>query len=328
MPEAARFLPDPVAARASPAAAAGFPRRMTSAALAEAIARYTAAQPGSNPYVTAIPGFTLLRADCTMRPMPHTYKPAMCIVAQGAKSGTFGATQVEYRAGQALIVGIEMPGIGRVIEATPEAPFLGAIVAFDLAMMRDVLAELDAPVEPAREIPGGVMVADLDGPIVDCVLRLVRLLDTPRAIPALVPALMRELSYWLLSGSAGGDVASVVFGVDRAEHVIAAIHAVRERFAETIRVEELAATARMSPSTFHRKFKTMTSMTPLQYQKQMRLLEARNLMLTGGANAEAAAYHVGYESPSQFSREYARMFGAPPRREVADAKALASRPTG
>jgi transcriptional regulator GlxA family with amidase domain len=131
---------------------------------------------------------------------------------------------------------------------------------------------------------------------------------------------MRELAYWLLTGPSGGDVASAVLGVDCSERVMAAIHLLRARFAETIRVGELAATARMSASAFHRTFKTMTSLTPLQYQKQLRLLEARNLMLAEAANAETAAYRVGYESPSQFSREYARMFGAPPHRDMATAK--------
>ncbi len=257
--------------------------------------------------------------------MPLVYKPAICLVAQGAKSGVFGATRVEYRAGQALVVGIEMPGLGRVTVATSDAPFLGAIVEFDIGVMSDLLAELDTPAQSRRNVEGGVFVADLDEPIVDCVVRLVRLLDTPRAIPALVPTVMRELMYWLLSGPSGPDVASVVFGADRTEAIIPAIHALRERFADTVRIDELAAATGMSQSAFHRKFKTVTSMTPLQYQKQMRLLEARNLMLVESANAEAAAYQVGYESSSQFSREYARMFGAPPRRDIIDAKATAGR---
>ncbi len=300
---------------------------MSLIALADAIDRYTEAQPGSNPYATDVAGLTLLRADCTMPPMPILYKPALCLVAQGAKRGTFGATSVDYRAGQALVVGVEIPGIGRVTKASRRTPYLGAIVEFDLAVMRDVLAEIALSSEPRRDVAGGVFVADLDGAVIDAVLRLVRLLETPRAIPMLASAIMRELSYWLLSGPVGADVAAVVFGVDRSQSVIAAIHTLRDRFAETIRIDELAAAAQMSASAFHRKFKTMTSMTPLQYQKQLRLLEARNLMLADTANAETAAYRVGYESASQFSREYARMFGAPPRRDVA-AMAMSGTPTG
>jgi transcriptional regulator GlxA family with amidase domain len=149
---------------------------------------------------------------------------------------------------------------------------------------------------------------------------MVRLLDTPQAIPILAPMIMREICYWLLSGPDGSEVARVVLANSHAQRVVNAIHALRDQFTETVRIEELAAVAQMSPSTFHRQFKALTSMTPLQYQKQLRLLEARNLMVAGEANAEAAAYQVGYESPSQFSREYARTFGAPPRRDIATLK--------
>jgi AraC-like DNA-binding protein len=214
-----------------------------------------------------------------------------------------------------------MPGIGRVTEASDAVPFLGAVVEFDLVVLREVLEGLDEPLASSCDAVRGAFVADLGGRVAGCVVRLIELLETPRAIPTLVPAIMRELAYWLLTGPSGGDVASAVLGVDRSERVIAAIQLLRARFAETIRVGELAATACMSASAFHRTFKTMTSLTPLQYQKQLRLLEARNLMLANAANAETAAYRVGYESPSQFSRDYARMFGAPPHRDMATAKA-------
>jgi AraC-type DNA-binding domain-containing proteins len=144
----------------------------------------------------------------------------------------------------------------------------------------------------------------------------VRLLDTPHAIPILAPMIKREICYWLLTGRHGNEVARVVLATSHVHKVVTAIHALRGQFTETVRIEELAAVAQMSPSAFHRQFKALTSMTPLQYQKQLRLLEARNLMVAGIANAEAAAYQVGYESASQFSREYSRMFGAPPRRDI------------
>jgi transcriptional regulator GlxA family with amidase domain len=153
---------------------------------------------------------------------------------------------------------------------------------------------------------------------------MVRLLDTPDAIPMIYPLLMREISYWLLTGPHGGEIAGLALSSSRSQRVISAIHALRERFAEPVRIEDLARTAQMSPSAFHREFKALTSMTPLQYQKQLRLLEARRLMTADTANVETAAFQVGYESPSQFSREYARMFGAPPRREVVALKRAAS----
>jgi transcriptional regulator GlxA family with amidase domain len=144
------------------------------------------------------------------------------------------------------------------------------------------------------------------------------LLDTPEAIAILAPMIMRELCYWLLSGPHGGDIASLALASNHVARVVAAIHALRERYAQTLRIDELAAIAQMSPSAFHRQFKALTSMTPVQYQKQLRLLEARHRMVTGAAaSAETAAFQVGYESASQFSREYSRMFGAAPRRDIA-----------
>jgi AraC-like DNA-binding protein len=289
---------------------------MSIATLAAAIERYTRVHPGSNPYATAIPGFMLVRADCPKPPMPNIYKPAICLVAQGAKRSTFGEQTLAYRAGQARVLGVQMPGIGCITDATAAEPFLGAVVEFDLDVMRDVLEGLDEPLVASNADVYGVFVDDFGPNVTGCIIRLIELLDTPRAIPTLAPAIMRELSYWLLSGPRGGDVASVVFGVDRSERVIATIHELRKRFTETIRVGELAEMAQMSPAAFHRNFKSMTSMTPLQYQKQLRLHEARNLMLSDAANAETAAYRVGYESASQFSREYSRMFGSPPRRDT------------
>ena len=152
--------------------------------------------------------------------------------------------------------------------------------------------------------------------------RLIRLLATPQAIPLLVPAIQRELCFWLLTGRHGSEICKLAHPDSHTQRIAQAIHVLRGDFARPIRIEELAAAARMSASSFHQHFKALTSMTPLQYQKNLRLLEARRLMLDETANATAAAYRVGYESPSQFSREYARMFGAPPRRDVAEFRAM------
>jgi transcriptional regulator GlxA family with amidase domain len=150
----------------------------------------------------------------------------------------------------------------------------------------------------------------------DCLCRAMRLLETPEAIPVLYPGLHRELLYWLLAGPGGGQLLHTATASSHENRLIAAIHELKTRFAELIRVDELAAIAGMSSATFHRQFKATTAMSPLQYQNELRLLEARRLMLTSGSNVETAATQVGYESASQFSREYARMFGRPPRRDV------------
>lgn len=284
--------------------------------LAEALLRYTDSQPGENLFMTAVDGLAIMRADHPKPPSHMIFRPAMCIVAQGAKWATFGDNRLEYTAGQALVIGVETPSIGRVVEASPGEPCLVLAFELDLAIMRSVAEGLDTPPIASGEPGRGVFVTDFQGPLADCALRLVRLLDTPKAIPMLHPIIMREICYWLLTGPHGGDVARLTLANGPSRRVISAMHSLRNRFKEAVRIAELAAVAQMSPSAFHRQFKALTSLTPLQYQKQLRLLEARRLMISRAFNVEAAAFEVGYESPSQFSREYTRMFGAPPKRDI------------
>lgn len=288
--------------------------------LVEAVGRHTEAQKGSSPFVTAIPGLTLLRSECENRPKHLLYKPALCIVVQGAKWTTFGDKRLEYRAGQAVVVTVELPALATIVEATPTKPYLGVVVEFDLGVMREVMETLDTEIDTPPRVSGaverGVCVTNFDGPLADCTLRMVRLLDTPQAIPVLYPAVMREICYWILSGPESGEVIRMTLASSHARCVLSAIHCLRERFAQPIRIEELASVAHLSPSAFHRQFKSITFMTPLQYQKQLRLMEARRLMVAEEATVETAASRVGYESSSQFSREYSRLFGMPPRRDA------------
>ena len=284
--------------------------------LATALFRYTERQAGTSPFASPIEGLGILRSDHPKPPSHLIFRPAMCIVAQGAKWANFGGVHFEYRAGQALVVGVETPSIGRVFEANPSEPCLVLILELDLAVMHSVAEGLDAPPKASGEPGRGVFVTDFQGPLADCALRLVRLLDTPQAIPALYPGIMREICYWLLTGPHGGDIARLALKNSPSQPVISAIHSLRDRYRDKIRIEELADLAHLSVSAFHRQFKALTSLTPLRYQKQLRLLDARRLMVSHGFNVEAAAFEVGYESPSQFSREYARMFGAPPKRDL------------
>ncbi len=285
--------------------------------LAEILLRYTDSRLGEeSPFRTAIDGLVILRSDHPKPPTHMISRPAMCIVAQGAKWAMFGGNRLEYRAGQALVVGVETPSIGRVFEASPGEPCLVLAFELDLAIMRSVAEGLDTPPRISGEQGRGVFVTDFQGPLADCALRLVRLLDTPKAIPTLYPVIMREICYWLLTGPHGGDVARMSLANSPSQPVMRAMQSLRKRFRETVRIEELAAIAQMSPSAFHRQFKTLTALTPLQYQKHLRLLEARRLMISSAVNVEAASFRVGYESPSQFSREYTRMFGTPPKRDA------------
>lgn len=245
----------------------------------------------------------------------------MCIVAQGAKWATFGGHRLEYGAGQALVVGVETPSLGRVFEAQPDKPCLVLIVELDLGTLRGVAEQMRNSPRAVAENSRGVLVTDFGGPLADCALRLVRLLDTPDAIPTVAPLVIREMCYWLLAGPHGGEVARFAFTDGPSQRVMKAIRSLRQRYADPIHVDELAEVAQLSRSAFHRQFKALTSLTPVQYQKQLRLLEARRLMLSQSMAVEAAAFAVGYESASQFSREYARMFGAPPRRDTKQIKA-------
>ena len=296
--------------------------------LLEAVTRYTEARIGQSPFRTAIPGLTILRSEHPKPPSHRIFKPALCVVVQGAKWTTFGNKRFDYRAGQALVVSLEMPSHGRVVEATPDKPYLSVVVELDLATMREVLEGLGDLPQPSGEAGGGVFVTDFGGPMADCVLRLLRLLDTPKAIAVLWPSIMRELCYWLLAGPRGGDIARIALANGHDRRVLAAIQFLRARFTEPVRVEDLAGIAGMSPSAFHRQFKALTAMTPLQYQKRLRLLEARNRMMADAVTAEAVAFQIGYGSPSQFSREYTRLFGAPPRRDVVQLRAPLGITTG
>jgi AraC-like DNA-binding protein len=294
-----------------------------SSSLSDALSQYMDANGGGDGlFITPIAGLGLMRASTESLPNPMIYRPALCVVAQGAKSIMLGEEVLEHREMQSLVVSVELPAIGKVIRASADQPFLAISLEFDAGVIRQVMDQLDDPPKPNVDSSLGAYVDHLDGPLADCVLRLIRLLGTPKAIPVIYPLLMREIYFWLLTGTNGDKVCAIALPNSHAQRVTEAIYLLRDDFTRSIRIEELAAAAKMSTSSFHQHFKTLTSMTPLQYQKHLRLLEARRLMLTEDANVMRAAYHVGYESPSQFSREYTRMFGMSPKRHAAEARKL------
>jgi AraC-like DNA-binding protein len=292
-------------------------------ALADALSRYTDThRDRTGIHRTAIAGLILMRSENKTLPHGVIYRPALCAIVQGAKQLTLGSDVFDYRAGEALIISVELPAFGNVTKASKAEPFLGITLEFDMAIMHEVLAQLDAPAAIDSEPGLGVFVERLADPVVDCLLRLVRMLDTPDAIPILYPAVMRELCFWQLTGTNGAKTRKFILPNGHAQRIAKALYILRDDFRRPVRIDELAEAARMSHSSFHQHFKTLTSMTPLQYQKQLRLLEARRLMTADSGNVANAAYQVGYESPSQFSREYARMFGVPPKRDVAGLKGV------
>lgn len=288
--------------------------------LARSLRSYTDSRTTTNPYPTVIEGFVVLRSDQPRLPSYRLFRPALCIAVQGTKWATFGNRRYEYYAGQAMVVTVEMPSRGAVSGAGLGEPFLGFVLTLDLAVLYELVEHI--PSQPQSQMhasstsPAGVCVVDLSEEALDCLCRAMRMLEMPAVIPVLYPGLYRELLYWLLKGPDGGQLLNTVTASSREDRLIAAIHELKTRFAEPVRVNELAAIAGMSSATFHRQFKATTAMSPLQYQKELRLLEARRRMLASGSNVETAATEVGYESASQFSREYARMFGRSPRRDI------------
>ncbi|MCP1471857.1 AraC-like DNA-binding protein [Sphingobium sp. OAS761] len=277
---------------------------------------------GQGHFETAMSGVHVMRAFQEIPPIRRIYSPSLCIVLKGAKEIVFGETTLHYAEMECLVVSIEMPASGRMIGATPETPFLGITVELDVSLLREVMQQLSSQPQRDGASDACVFVGQVDGPLADCVLRLANLAQTPEAAQILFPAVMREICYWLLTGSHGGEVAKLALPDTQTVRVANAIYYLRDHFAQTVRMSGLADIAGMSLSSFHQHFRRMTDMTPVQYQKQLRLLEARRLMVSNGASVSEAAYEVGYESPSQFSREYTRAFGTAPKRDAMNFRAL------
>ncbi|TPI76678.1 AraC family transcriptional regulator [Mesorhizobium sp. B2-8-9] len=269
---------------------------------------------------TAIPRLTLIRADRPSAPVPAVYEASLCIIAQGSKRVSLADQSVVYDASSYLLVSVDLPLVGHVLEASPAAPYLCCKIDFDLAALADLLVterrgsgEKDLPV---------LAVYPSDPDLIDAASRLVKLLDRPETIDVLAPLIEREILYRLLTGPHGATLRQMGTVDSHLNQVSRAIATIRNGFQAQLRIDEIAAASGMSASSLHAHFKAITRMTPLEYQKQLRLQEARRLMLADGANAGTAGFAVGYDSPSQFSREYRRLFGAPPRQDIERLQAI------
>lgn len=283
------------------------------AGLAAEIARFTSVD---GLHTTAIPRLSLFRTSCPTEPVHGVQNPALCIVAQGKKQAMLGEEVLSYGAGQCLVISLGVPVVGQVIEASPDEPYLCFRLELDPAMLAGMIFEMKLPpTERCRE-PLAVGVSAADAALADAASRLVRLIEAPQDIAMLAPLVEREILYRLLTGPQAGRLREIATGESRAQQVSRAIGWLRDNFAEPFRAETLAVEARMSLSSLHFHFKEVTGMSPLQYQKQIRLQEARRLILAQALDAASAGHRVGYDSPSQFSREYSRLFGAPPRRDI------------
>jgi AraC-like DNA-binding protein len=271
---------------------------------------------GNGIYSTAIEQLDLTRSDTVSTALHNVYQPILALVVQGQKQALLGEEKYQYGAAQYLIVSVDLPLSGFVVEATPDKPYLGVKLNLDLMQLWDLVAQMNHSSIKKENSVRGISVSNADTGLIECALRLVKLLDTPQHIPMLAPLTIRELYYHLLVGEQGEAVRQIATSGSSMQRIARAINLIKAEFTQPIQIEDLARQVSMSTSSFYQHFKQVTSMSPLQYQKQLRLLEARRLMLAENADAAYAAYKVGYESPSQFSREYSRMFGAPPIRDI------------
>ena len=248
---------------------------------------------------------------------PSLPQPALCILAQGRKEVRLADEQFAYDPLNYLVVSVSMPISGRVVEISPDKPVLALRLDIDPVEINTLISDAGPIGVPSRPAGRGVYVEPIDPPMLDALLRLTRLLDTPKDIAMLAPLIRREILYRLLRSPMGYRLYEIATENSQTHRVSRAISWLNGNFEQPLRIDNLAREAHLSVSTLHHRFKAMTAMSPLQYQKQLRLNEARRLMLSEGLDASAAGYRVGYESPSQFSREYSRQFGAPPVRDLA-----------
>lgn len=279
--------------------------------LATLIARHV---PRTGMVSTPLPRLSLFRADRPTVPLPAVYDASLCLIAQGTKQVTLGEQSLIYDAAHYLLVSVDLPLVGHVIQADPNAPYLCCKIDIDHAALADLIMA-EGSRAPKANLPA-LAVYRSDDDLIDAACRLMRLLDRLDSIPALAPLIEREILYRLLTGPHGPALRYMAVADSHLNQVSRAIATIRAGFDQPLRIGDIAAAAGMSPSSLHEHFKAVTKMTPLEYQKQLRLQEARRLMLAGGKTAGSAGFAVGYESPSQFNREYARLFGAPPRRDI------------
>lgn len=286
--------------------------------LTRLIERY-AVEDGS--HECALPRVRLVRYTQPSVPIHAVQQPMLCIIMGGRKRVIIGDRIINYGRESYVVASVDLPVVGQVVEASPEAPYLCFALELDCNLLSALVAETGIA---ATGAPGpGMAMSPVTPVLLDAATRLLRLLDTPHDIPVLAPMAEREILYRLITGEQREQTRAIALADSRLNQVNRAIGWIRQNYAQPFTIGRVAEEARMSTSALHAHFKAVTAMSPLQYQKQIRLQEARQLILAAGVDAATAGHEVGYDSPSQFSREYRRLFGAPP---IADAARLRARP--
>jgi AraC-like DNA-binding protein len=291
------------------------------AALAESIARWTER---GDQLTTAIPGLALWRRDEPTPPTSGLYEPTLCWAAQGAKRVVLGDDTYVYDANHFLITSVDLPTVWQIIEASREKPCLGLVLKLDLREISQLMVDSHLPPPRAQQSSRGMATGEVTLPLLTAFQRLFDLLAEPKDIPILAPLIQREISYRLLVGDQGARLRQMASTGTQSYQIARAIDWLKGNYKGPLLIDDLARQVNMSTSTFHYHFRALTAMSPLQYQKWQRLNEARRLMLAERLDATNAAFQVGYESPSQFSREYGRLFGAPPLRDINNLRQLSS----
>jgi len=281
--------------------------------LGKSIARWT---DDGDKLVTAIPGLALFQRDEPTQPESRMYEPRICLIAQGAKRVLLGDDTYVYGERHFLITSVNLPTVVQITKASREKPCLGLILKLDQREISQLMVDSNLPLSRPQQSSRGMAVGEVTLPLLTAFQRLVDLLEEPNDIPILAPIIQREIFYRLLVGDQGARLRQIASAGSQSQQIARAIDWLKDNFTRPLRIDDLATQVNMSTSTFHHHFRTLTAMSPLQYQKWLRLNEARRLMLIENQDAATVAFQVGYESPSQFSREYSRLFGEPPLRDI------------
>lgn len=266
---------------------------------------------------TVIPNVFCYKICHTQVTMPAVYEPCLCIIVQGRKNVMLGTDMLSYGELEFLVASVDLPILGTVVEASAQQPYFVIQINVDVRLLSELLLQMEYLAVANRKAECGLFIGQVDQQMGDSLLRLLALLQQPDDIPVLAESLVREMHYRMLRSNYGREIAQISLKGTPTQRISVAIQKLRRDYDQTVTIEELAALAGMSVSSFHAHFKAVTNMSPLQFQKSVRLVEARSLMISQHMDAASTAYRVGYESPSQFSREYARMFGSPPARDIA-----------
>ena len=293
--------------------------------LADEVARFAQNDGDHN---TAIPELTLHRRSTPTEPLHCIYNLGLGVVAQGDKQVLIGSETIPYGPGQSMLTTIDLPVVSHVTRASAREPFLGMMLTLDVRLVVQIATELDVARPRGADAYRSISFAPLAPALLEALVRLVRLLDEPTLAPRLAPLIQQEIVLRLLTGPHGPQLLHLVASGSPSQQIAKSVSWLKQNFVETLRIDDVAHRAHMSPSTFRQHFRALTGVSPLQYQKQLRLQEARQLMLNENLDAGSAAGRVGYESPSQFSREYSRLFGAPPQRDVTRLREVTKSATG